>query len=371
MPIRVGILVAAVLLAGLTSAYAQSSALASAGAGPNTADLCNAREPSASVSDASLIQEPTGTMQHKSWQPPGGEVRFALRTTARIPADAQVLVCFRWTGIADRSGGYLPVRPDRLDLSLDGKFLEVVVTVPRNLGDAPSPSAEGSGDGGFSLVPKADVRILVLPRGGEGTPVVDLIASIGVVNPLWGALLSLGALLVVLVILSMIGRSRLRDRGPIIRIISTREGRASLSRLQLILWTLVVATSAIYVMAASGELLHVTEGTLALLGISGVVGVGSEIHRSVQSRTDQMGPRRPRWSDLVVRDGAIDISRVQMLYFTLITATFVVLRVAATYVIPEIPTGFQTLIGLSSAVYMGAKLAKTGMARGGMETDTA
>src|SRR6185295_68664 len=72
--------------------------------------------------------------------------------------------------------------------------------------------------------------------------------------------------------------------------------------------------------------------------------------------------RKPRWSDLIVNDAngqrEIDISRVQMLYFTLITAAFVVMRVLTTYVIPEIPQGFQILMGISNAVYFGSKVAQ-------------
>jgi hypothetical protein len=47
-----------------------------------------------------------------------------------------------------------------------------------------------------------------------------------------------------------------------------------------------------------------------------------------------------------------------MLYFTLITAGFVVMRVLTTYVIPEIPQGFQILMGISNAVYFGSKVAQ-------------
>ena len=47
-----------------------------------------------------------------------------------------------------------------------------------------------------------------------------------------------------------------------------------------------------------------------------------------------------------------------MLYFTLVTAAFVVMRVLTTYVIPEIPQGFQILMGISNAVYFGSKVAQ-------------
>ena len=54
----------------------------------------------------------------------------------------------------------------------------------------------------------------------------------------------------------------------------------------------------------------------------------------------------------------IDVTRFQMLLFTLITAAFVLMNVVTTYVIPDIPTGFLTLMGISNGVYLGAKVAQ-------------
>src|SRR5205814_8978695 len=91
------------------------------------------------------------------------------------------------------------------------------------------------------------------------------------------------------------------DLDPFIRIITTPNGYASLSRLQMVVWTFVVAASAVYVMALSGDLIEVTTGTLVLLGISGAVTVGSTLQESAQ-RAKLPGdgplsePRRPRWS---------------------------------------------------------------------------
>ncbi len=47
-------------------------------------------------------------------------------------------------------------------------------------------------------------------------------------------------------------------------------------------------------------------------------------------------------------------------FATMITAIFVVMRVLTTYVIPEIPQGFQILMGISNAVYFGSKVAQPG-----------
>ena len=55
----------------------------------------------------------------------------------------------------------------------------------------------------------------------------------------------------------------------------------------------------------------------------------------------------------------IDITRFQMLLFTLVTAVFVFITVATTYGIPEIPLGFVTLMGISNGVYLGSKITQS------------
>ena len=59
-----------------------------------------------------------------------------------------------------------------------------------------------------------------------------------------------------------------------------------------------------------------------------------------------------------VEDKEIDVTRVQMLVFTLITAVFVSIQVVATYSIPEIPSNFQILLGISNGVYLAGRQAQ-------------
>lgn len=75
----------------------------------------------------------------------------------------------------------------------------------------------------------------------------------------------------------------------------------------------------------------------------------------------------PKWSDLVINEATnddgtvtreVDVTRFQMLMFTVITATFVLLNVITTYVIPEISTGFLTLMGISNGLYVGSKITQ-------------
>ena len=51
----------------------------------------------------------------------------------------------------------------------------------------------------------------------------------------------------------------------------------------------------------------------------------------------------------------IDIARVQMLFFTVVTALFVAMKVLTSYQIPEIPEGFLLLLGISNGVYLTSK----------------
>ncbi len=76
--------------------------------------------------------------------------------------------------------------------------------------------------------------------------------------------------------------------------------------------------------------------------------------------------RHPRWSDLVMEETQgreLDVTRVQMVFFTLVTAAFVLLTVATTYEIPEIPQGFLYLMGISNSVYVGSKFVNNNDAR--------
>ncbi len=240
-----------------------------------------------------------------------------------------------------------------------------------------NPPTRLSGDGeyaGLYLVPLADVRILVIGKDKDGNTAIaaDVSHVIGIANPLWALLLAALTVLAGFGLLSLISHRRLKrlglgDLDPVIRIITTPDGYASLSQFQMVLWTFVVAGSAVYVMVLSGELIEVTSGTLVLLGISGAVTVATQLHDSAQAaKADPAAPpkpmRKPVWSDLIVNETSghreIDVTRVQMLYFTLITAVFVVMRVLTTYIIPEIPQGFQILMGLSNAVYFGSKVAQ-------------
>lgn len=340
---------------------------------------CNSVERPLSAGGASIVPDTPG--QQKSWQPPGGEIAFTVRSFVQIPADAFVIVCFRWMRTTPQRDGFVLARPTHLDLTDGGRLLKVSVVVPQNLRNPP-PRFSGDGEyAGLYLVPLAEVRILVIGKDKDGNVAIaaDVSHAIGIANPVWALLMAVLTVLAGFGLLSLISHRRLKrlglgDLDPVIRIITTPDGYASLSQFQMVLWTFVVAGSAVYVMVLSGELIEVTSGTLVLLGISGAVTVATQLHDSAQAaKFDPAAapkqPRKPMWSDLIVNETSghreIDVTRVQMLYFTLITSVFVVMRVLTTYVIPEIPQGFQILMGLSNAVYFGSKVAQPAQPQAG------
>ena len=175
---------------------------------------------------------------------------------------------------------------------------------------------------------------------------------------------------------------------PILRVITTTKGYASLSQFQIVLWTFVVGSSVIYVMALSGELIKITTGTLVLLGISGTAALSSQLKSKDEDAKDaangaggnaadakakmakakaaaaaraaakeaKTSPHVPSWCDLVIEDGQIDVTRLQMLYFTVVMAVFVLMTVVSSYEIPEIPQSFLILMGISNGVYVAGKI---------------
>ena len=320
---------------------------------------------------ASVVQAAADNAQQKSWQPRGGEVEFTLRSFVSLPPDAQVLVCFRWKTEPDGADPYIETRPSRLDRSSDGLVLKVTTTVPYLAGFSNDSGARLHKRLGF--VPLADVRILALSK--DNAPVADASTAIGVPSKALAVVLALVTIAFASGILYLVGTWRLthpkiQQANWMLRIIATPSGRASLSQLQIVLWTLVVAGSAVYVMAASGELIQISNGTLVLLGIAGAPGIASQAHSQGQEAaaaaagTPPPEITAPRWSDLLMSDtaqgeaGEIDVARMQMLMFTLIAAVFVAAKVFVSFVIPDIPDGFQILMGISNAVYVGAKVAQ-------------
>lgn len=418
-------------------------ATGTSGTSANVGSGCNTIAKPPNPGGASVVQPEGESIQHKNWQPSGGEVQFTIKSFEQIPADASIVICFRWKAPSKKDKSYVEAPVSKIDLDSDRKSLKVTTTVPSDLGDQPADIQTAI----LPFVPLADVRILAINNQTKAAA-LDATTTIGVTGLLPAVLFTAATIVFGCWVLCVVARRRLKNQDGTapsgiskaswpLQVISTPGGHASLSQFQIILWTLIVAGSAVYVMSLSGQLIQVTNGTLVLLGIAGAAGLAAKAHSESQdaaaqatagtaaaekaqaeriaaeksriaaAATAQSDPAAarlqaesdaaaseaqnradiaaqtktraqamknpsadqvPKWSDLIVNeitaaDGKtkwreVDVTRFQMLLFTLITATFVAMNVLSTYVIPEIPTGFLTLMGISNGVYVGSKVVQ-------------
>jgi hypothetical protein len=301
------------------------------------------------------------------WRPRGSEVRFTISQPGGTVGVASVRVCFGWSSPDGefRQTQVLMGSPQVRSVSNDGGLVEYGAVVPV-LRRVPAgnwwplrlfTSTNYTYTGGFT-VPVADMVVEVNTTSGQ--KFVSAI-QVGITNVSLAWAVVVGVLALIWLIMDRITRHRgIRGSTLLLRVISTRDGYASLSQLQIVLWTLVVAMSAIYVMTLSGNLISISEGTLILLGIASGAALAARLPGSGPSAPVQPVPGTPRampeWSDLVVPDRSkqdIDVTRLQMLTFTLITAGFVLIKVVVDYEIPAIPANFLVLMGISNGVYVG------------------
>jgi hypothetical protein len=432
--------------------------------GPAAAADCNAAPPNPRPSDVVVKVDP-GT----AWQPRGGQIRIVVESATQMLKGTDVTVCFRWS--SGQQAQYLPPAAVQAAESTPMKAV-YRVTVPelkrvesswfdRVSGRLPAdPTQPTQFDNGM-IVPVADVKVIV---GTAESTLATTVLEVGVTS-VWNA-----ALVTLLCVLAAQGllyswavHREVPGRSPWMRMVSTREGYASLSQMQIVLWSFLFGAGATYVMILSGSLIDIPTGALVLLGIAGATTLGSRIqganaqvaapsssdlpaataapaapqnvtviastdhtvtlqwdppaagaaaavyavsyarqafadwresddcirqnsHRisrllpdttyvfqvtarntnsasapvQVTERTKQAAliPRQPVWSDLVVtphHPGEIDVTRVQMLFFTLISVAFVAIKLITGYMIPDIPEGFMLLMGISNGVYLSAK----------------
>jgi hypothetical protein len=326
------------------------------------------------------------------WRPRGTEVRFTITPTSQgLPKIASVQACFRWDYVrdADRKEQFGD-SPLVRSVPNTSNAIEYGALIPQFIRDASRSGDDAVGTRAVeyvavSTVPLAEMQVLVQLENGHWFAVI---LPVGITNvPTAGAVLA-GSLILTAIVLWLwaggVVRSqdaklypdpktipkrswRARLNRHLLAIVSTSNGVASLSQFQIMLWAFVVAGAAVYVMVLSGNLIAISDGTLTLLGIAGGTSVLARVpgpndkDKDKDANAGAAASRtmlEPRWSQMLIDDPAnpeIDVTRVQMLLFTLISAAFVAMKVATSYSIPEIPLNFQLLMGISNGVYLAGR----------------
>lgn len=226
------------------------------------------------------------------WRPRNGSVHLMVKNnTAPCRQITAVNVDFQWSKIqpsdtwkclrATPSDLHAPVASPRVSSINNNNGTAIYEAVVPNLADVCSSwvdrirgHSEVASIGLYS-VPLADMIVKIsLADQSE----VDVPVSFGVTS------VSFAVVLVIVAVGLFFGGAWLVLRGrPLpgnppadapppslpLRIVMAKDGYGSLSQFQIILWTLVVGASAVYVIVLSGNLIDITDGTLTLLGIAG------------------------------------------------------------------------------------------------------
>ncbi len=224
-----------------------------------------------------------------TYQARGGDIRFTLSGDLQSQPEMRACLCWKSTATAERGcptstcSADIPVRWIR-EIQ-EPPSVVYAVTIPRGLTESP-PGAEQRLFG--VAVPVAELTIFTGDDSKSGWKVTREVGVTSVTISAVAAFLAVvfaGAFLYKFAkYLGVPGPEKhnfllafFRGFSVPLRLISTANGWASLSKFQILLWTFVVGAGAIYVMSLTGSLIAISGGTLALLGIAGAATVLSEV----------------------------------------------------------------------------------------------
>jgi hypothetical protein len=229
------------------------------------------------------------------WQPRGGQVLIAVKGDSTKFAGLSFLACFGWNS-AQAQGyfltdslkkvtwmeGFVTLRP-----SDQTGLLNLGVTVPpldwspsvfytRWFSDVRSQ--------GLGFVPVSDMRLIAYTKDGV---LFDEVRPIGITSVPFALLVAVITLVIALTSLHRLASEPTRvipeesrrmrwerqlksaaSLDWILTLVQKSDGRASLAAFQILLWTLVVAVGAMFVMALSGNLINLTPGLPGCLPLS-------------------------------------------------------------------------------------------------------
>jgi hypothetical protein len=264
---------------------------------------CDQADQPGSITVALAASDGSTVRDADVWRAPGEVVTFTLQGSGLAQTGRRVLVCFALQGQPFAQAGAVVV--ERIEQGTD--TLTYSAVIPPKL----SRKARFIGAPRVGLVARAaEIKIIVSDTVGHVLTVATRgfgITSVGVSLFLaaLSAALAYGFIWTVSRVLNVPGTG-------LLRIISTRQGVASLSQLQVMLWTLVIGTGAVYVMAISGQLMDIPDGALVLLGITGVVTGGAKLQNALTSKRTTAAPAPA----ILVTQAPAVVSGVQALIIT-------------------------------------------------------
>jgi hypothetical protein len=154
------------------------------------------------------------------------------------------------------------------------------------------------------------------------------------------------------------------------------DGKASLGKLQVLMFSLIVSGLVTYFLLKTGTLSDISSTVLMLMGIAGI---GSTVAKGADNSRTTLNPenrayllrkgwlpsaRHPvvneaHWRHLLTTDGEFDVYRYQSLIFSLVVGAALIIGGITQLSSFEIPEALLGILGLSQVVYIGGKLVTT------------
>jgi hypothetical protein len=147
-------------------------------------------------------------------------------------------------------------------------------------------------------------------------------------------------------------------------------GRASLSRLQILFFTLITTGTLAYLFFRTGVVANLSADLLYLMGIAGVGSVAAQQVTAARTAKGTVpaetlvwlarhgvlrDDRRPRLRDLFFTGGEFDIYKLQNMIFSPFVGITVLAAGVQDLAALDIPDNLMALLGLSQVVYVGGK----------------
>ncbi|UTY59726.1 hypothetical protein [Massilia sp. erpn] len=154
--------------------------------------------------------------------------------------------------------------------------------------------------------------------------------------------------------------------------ITGSSGQASLSQLQMLVFTLIVASLLFYQWLRTGMLQELSVDLLYLIGLSTAGAAGTQITSSIRKELDpavyryvqELGwftapalsnNRRASAADLLMSNKRFDIYKFQMLIFSFVIAAYVIVSGVDQLAHIQISATLLTLMGISQGAYIGGR----------------
>jgi hypothetical protein len=150
--------------------------------------------------------------------------------------------------------------------------------------------------------------------------------------------------------------------------------RASLSKLQILFFALVVAFGVTYSVVRTGALSDLSPSIVLLLGIPALGALGNQAAATTRDRisldnwawlanrgvfpVNDPGRDTPRWRDLVMSDAELDLYKLQALMFSVIVGVALVTAGFSNLATFKVPDTLMQILGLSQVVFVGGRLTK-------------